>query len=163
MKSPKQIPLTPLKASPLSIIHHEFVQIQLEAALGEQIRDEMSIRTSRQVQMIPDEPQKWIVELAVLFGDLDEQHALPAKYSGQIKVRGLFQVSEQYPTEERSKLMEITACSILYGACREMLANLTARSANGMVSLPSVTFTAFQQQPAKKTLSRSKKPKASKM
>lgn len=46
---------------------------------------------------------------------------------------------------------------------REMLANLTARSANGMVSLPSVTFTVFQQQPAKKTLSRSKKPKASKM
>lgn len=144
MKSPKPTPLTPLKTSPLSIIHHEFVQIQMEAALAAKFRDEISIRTNRIVQPIPENPLEWVVQLSVLFGNFDETPKEPAKYAGQIIVRGLFQVAEQYSAEERSKLMEITASSILYGACREMLANLTARSSHGMISLPSVTFTPFE-------------------
>lgn len=144
MKSPKPTPLTPLKASPLSILLHEFVQIHLEAAEAPKFRDGISIRTNRTVQPIPEKPLEWIVQLSVLFGNFDETPIEPAKYTGQITVRGLFQVAEQYSAEERSKLMEITASSILYGACREMLANLTARSSHGMISLPSVTFTPFE-------------------
>jgi hypothetical protein len=37
-------------------------------------------------------------------------------------------------------LIRVTATSILYGACREMIANFTARSLHGILSLPSISF-----------------------
>jgi hypothetical protein len=40
----------------------------------------------------------------------------------------------------REELIRVTGASMLYGACREMLANLTARSTHGMSTLPSVSF-----------------------
>ena len=57
-----------------------------------------------------------------------------------LRIAGYFVVHEKYPTLKIKDLIEVTGASILYGACREMLANLTARGSHGVVSLPSVSF-----------------------
>jgi len=57
-----------------------------------------------------------------------------------LRVTGHFAVNEKYPQQKIQDLIEVTGSSILYGACREMLANLTARASHGVVSLPSVSF-----------------------
>ena len=71
---------------------------------------------------------------------------------------GPFIVADQYPAEKVSDLIKITGASILYGACREMLANLTARGPHGMVSLPSVSFMSpsGKNEPTKAATSRAK-------
>ncbi len=78
------------------------------------------------------------MKLAVRFGG--EKEGVESIYSGEIHVIGYFKVHEKYPEAKTKKLIEVTAASILYGACREMLANLTARGPHGMVSLPSLSF-----------------------
>ena len=49
-------------------------------------------------------------------------------------------MSEGYTVGAADELVNVTGASMLYGACREMLANLTARSTHGMSTLPSVSF-----------------------
>ena len=77
-------------------------------------------------------------------------------YTGKVTVHGWFSIAENYPEEKQAALIEVTAASILYGACREMVAGFTARSYHGIMSLPSVSFAPIQREeiqdptPAKK-------------
>lgn len=43
-------------------------------------------------------------------------------------------------SDEDQCYIRVNATSILYGACREMIANFTARSLHGILSLPSISF-----------------------
>ena len=129
---------TPLKVSPLIIEHHEFLSLRVEATKQDTAQGPISLRTKRQIERHAEENRRWKVELAVEFGSSDKKNKAP--YSGSISVVGLFLVVDGYPDERQSSLIEVTAASILYGACREMIANFTARSSHGMMSLPSVTF-----------------------
>jgi preprotein translocase subunit SecB len=133
-----------LKASPLTIEHHVFSSIQIDAADAENPRDPHSLRTRRRIERSPEDPRRWMVILTVEFGAAKEADTPP--YSGKITVQGWFAVAEGYPEEKQSALIEVTAASILYGACREMVANFTARSYHGIMSLPSVSFEPIQQQ-----------------
>lgn len=97
------------------------------------------LRTETKVGLVNDEaPLNWRVLLEVTFGPHDTEH--PTPYSGKITVSGSFQISESFSEENREALIRVSAASILYGACREMVANLTARSVNGILSLPSISF-----------------------
>ncbi len=129
---------SPLKTSPLRIEHHEFRAIRVEATAEETAQGPMSLRTVRNIERHPEKDRRWKVELTVEFGNSDESNKAP--YSGSISAAGWFVVAEAYPQEKQEMLIEITAASILYGACREMVASFTARSSHGMMSLPSVTF-----------------------
>jgi len=93
-----------------------------------------------------EDGRKWIVELHISLGNSAETRN-PPPYEGLVRIRGFFEVHADYPNDPR-RLIEITGASILYGAAREMLANMTARSSNGIVSLPSV---AFHWEPDKKS------------
>jgi hypothetical protein len=128
----------PLKASPLVIERHEFLSFRVDVSDADSPKGLMSLHTIRQVQQNPEEPRHWMVDLTVEFGSRDDQ--LPAPYMGSIAVRGWFEVANAYPEERQVTLIEVTATSILYGACREMLASFTARSSHGIASLPSVSF-----------------------
>jgi preprotein translocase subunit SecB len=61
-------------------------------------------------------------------------------YSANLTIEGEFEVLDGYTAGSPEELVNITGASMLYGACREMLANLTARSTHGMSTLPSVSF-----------------------
>ena len=86
----------------------------------------------------PDEERNWMVDLTVEFGSSKKGEEAP--YSGKVSARGWFVIAKGFPEERHSDLIEVTAASILYGTCREALANFTARSVHGILSIPSVTF-----------------------
>lgn len=129
---------TPLKASPLAIEHHEFVSFHVDASEEETPTGPIALKTHRHLERHPEDPQRWKVGLDVEFGSSEESPATP--YSGKVAVVGWFIVAKNYPLDKQQLLIEVTAVSILYGSCREMVAGFTARSRHGMLTLPSVTF-----------------------
>jgi preprotein translocase subunit SecB len=151
-----------LKASPLTIELHEFRSIRVEASVQPTPKGSLSIRTVRHVEQHIEEPRRWMVDLTVDFHSSSEED--PAPYSGSINACGWFTVVDGYPNEKQPLLIEVTAVSILYGACREMIASFTARSSHGILSLPSVSFAPMSElqsksAPAPKKAAR-KSPKA---
>ncbi|MCH7227232.1 hypothetical protein [Haloferula sp. A504] len=144
-KSPTTTMPTPLKASPLTLEHHTLLAFEITASESAEPDGHHSLRTNRKIERHPEDPLKWMVDLTVEIGTPDS--AKQAPYSGKVVVRGWFSVSEAYPEERRNALIEVTAASILYGTCREALANFTARSVHGMLSIPSVSFEPITKKP----------------
>jgi preprotein translocase subunit SecB len=136
MKTPPQ----PLRASPLQIEKHEFLDIEVHAADSDDAHTSLPLEINRNFARHDTDPLRWRVELTVRFGG--ETDGKPSVYSGRLRIAGYFLVHEKYPAQKIKELIEVTGASILYGACREMLANLTARGSHGVVSLPSVSFVA---------------------
>lgn len=128
----------PLNASPLRILSHTFSRIRVDAAEGEEAPGGISLKTQRNVLPHREDERKFWLTLAIQFGSQEEEVIAP--YSGELVIEGEFEVAPNFPLEKAKPLVEVTGASILYGACREMLANLTARSTFGMISLPSVSF-----------------------
>lgn len=133
--NPSQQQLSP---SPLTIERYEFVRIDLTASERSDAHTELGVNVRRQWGAADGDPRNWRMKLSVRFGG--EKDGKESIYLGEAQVIGYFRVHEKYPEEKTQKLIEVTAASILYGACREMLANLTARGPHGMVSLPSISF-----------------------
>jgi len=141
------------KSSPLKILNHEFTTIELQASSDQDPSGELELSTDRKFGVDPDNKLQRFCELTVTFGSLKDEE--PAPYSGRITANGVFHISEDYAEHRRDQLIEVTAVSILYGACREMLANLTARSTHGLLSLPSVSFYDPNSATAKKAAKKS--------
>lgn len=145
------------KNSPLTILHHEFTVIELRADQRTEPTGELDLITDVRIGINPEDELLRLCELEVGFGSADEDE--PAPYYGKICVSGMFRISETYAKDRRDQLIEVTATSILYGACREMLANLTARSTHGMLSLPSVSFFDPSNAPEKKVAAKKRPAK----
>lgn len=127
-----------LSPSPLAIERHEFTSIQLEAAEAENPTGELKIKTRRSLAKDVENPSHWKLTLTVEFGPNNADE--PAPYAGSVTIVGSFHIGPGYPDEKHQTLINVTAASILYGACREMVANLTCRSTHGLLSLPSISF-----------------------
>jgi preprotein translocase subunit SecB len=141
-----------LSPSPLSIVAHEFREIQVKAAEEDKPKGTLGLKFNRKWGVSDNDPLNWILELTVEFGG--DQGEAKAPYAGLMRIEGIFNIHKDYPEDKRDSLIKVTGASILYGACREMLANLTARSSHGIISLPSVSFisapSASEKTPAKK-------------
>lgn len=138
------------KNSPLTLINHEFTVIELRAEESSNPIGELELSTDVRVGTNTEDKLLRSCELSVQFGSADKD--APAPYGGKITIAGVFKISDSYAEHRRDQLIEVTATSILYGACREMLANLTARSTHGLLSLPSVSFFDPAKAPAKKAV-----------
>jgi len=130
----------PHSQSPLTMLEHTFTHFQCTATEGEKIDGSLSLETETETEIASDseDPLRWLVSLTVIFQADEEKY--PSAYTGSVSIRGQFKIRESFKEEDREALIRVTAISILYGACREMLANFTARSCNGMLNLPSVSF-----------------------
>ena len=128
----------PHKASPLALISHRFTDVTVKAAAEGRDGGRFSLATNRKLARHADNPRMFLLELTVGVGASDESR--PPAYEARLLIEGEFEVAEQYPLEKAPELVHITGASMLYGACREMLANITARSTHGMVTLPSISF-----------------------
>jgi preprotein translocase subunit SecB len=154
---------TQLSPSPLAILNHEFTEIILKASEDENPSAPLSLDFGRNWEPSPADPLVWRLILTVTFGGEDPDAAVP--YRGQLTAVGDFQIVKEYPEENRDSLIRITGASILYGACREMLTNLTARAPHGMISLPSISFVdsaARKKKAVKKRAAKTPKKKAPK-
>lgn len=129
---------TQLSPSPLAIERHEFTSIRLEASEATDPTGALQLKTRRSLEKDVEDANHWRLSLTIEFGP--NAADAPAPYSGAITIIGSFRIAEGYPQEKHRVLVNVTAASILYGACREMLVNLTARSTHGILSLPSISF-----------------------
>lgn len=141
-----------LKQSPLKLLSHEFLEIHLNANLKDDAGGG-AIAVDRDIQTYENLKRQWRVILQVTLQASDGD--LPPTYTGGVTIAGMFEVAEGYKFDPE-RLIRVTAASILYGAVRELIANLTARSANGMMSIPSVSFME-QDQPKKAAKKQPKK------
>lgn len=147
------MPKTPLKVSPLSLISQEFLEISLKATTDTE-HAQGNLEVLREEMPVDGNPRRWRVVLQV---NLNTTEGVPPPpYTGHVVIRGVYEVSEKYE-HDPARLIRVTGASMLYGAVREVLAGFTARSANGMVTLPSVSFYEKPPEPpAKKTVGRKK-------
>ena len=80
------------------------------------------------------------------------KEAAQAPYNIQVSVRGTVRMhltQAQGQAEERRVRALVNGASLLYGAIREMVSNITSRSAHGPLLLPSLSFQDLaNQQPA---------------
>lgn len=128
----------PHSTSPLSILSHRFLAFECHATAGECTGGALTLKTSHEFSAAEEDPLLWKVVLTVEF--LPEDPQVPSTYQGRITAEGRFHIVEGFDEENREALIRVTGTSILYGACREMIAGFTARSIHGILSLPSISF-----------------------
>jgi hypothetical protein len=146
-----------MKAASLSVDKVEFVHIKVVANSdydgeysaefkqvdfsfqGVNFRRRMSLHYDRAKS---DDPKSFVFGLNVLLSDNpDVADNAPLPYDIDIKaVVYMRYESDELEGMERFRAVRATGYSILYGAIREMVSNLTARCPHGMWSLPSANF-----------------------
>jgi len=144
-----------LSLSPISLLEQEFLHVELTAIPSDEFGPG-NIDVDREVYQDEDNPKKWTVVLTVMIKGVEDKPS-PA-YIGGVTARGLYRVHENY-TGDQKKLIRITGASMLYGAIREMVSYISARSPNGMISLPSVSFIEPTEKPKKVTAEKAAKKK----
>ena len=128
----------PHDISPLSLKSYRFHSFECEADDSENPDGELSLATDQKIACDSENALSWRVILTVTFAPVDDKKN--TTYRGKMQISGEFLIHESFKEENREALIRVTASSMLYGACREMLANFTSRSLHGCLTLPSVSF-----------------------
>lgn len=128
----------PHSPSPLQLLSHRFLSFECIATDGSSTDGELSLVTKPTLRQGSENPREWQVLLRVEF--TPENPDSPSMYQGHVAVEGKFCINESFKEENCEALVRVTAVSILYGACRELIAGFTARSTHGELSLPSISF-----------------------
>jgi hypothetical protein len=74
--------------------------------------------------------------------DADQSHDLKVPYLIEIEATGYLRYTgdNEFVGEDRFRAVRFSGYQLLYGAIREMAANITARSRHGLLQLPARTF-----------------------
>ena len=144
-----------LSSSPLQLERHEFTEIHLVANQTDSPEGGFEIGIQKEFKLHDANPRSFILILTIQLSASDPDK--PCPYDAKLTISGHFNVAEVYQGNPE-QLIDVTGASILYGAAREMLANLTSRGPHGLVSLPSVSF--LSASPAKKSAKKAAKKKA---
>ena len=125
--------------SPLSLETHFFGHIEVTAqrASPEEL-GEGTLDSYLECQRHEEERNRWLVQLGIK-KEADEKEGTPP-YTFYVEAVGLFSVLPDYPEEKVESLVRVNGAAVLYGAIRELIANLTARGPYPQVDLPTVTF-----------------------
>lgn len=133
---------SPLNASPLRLHGHSFTEISVKASEQDNPEGGFSLSTQRTIHVHSDDLLKFLLTLEVALGSNSQDQEAP--YTADLTIHGEFEVAKEFTARSPEELVYVTGASMLYGACREMLANITARSSHGMSTLPSVSFGAMK-------------------
>lgn len=148
---------TPLKASPLEILTQDFLSMSIEATPGEEFGPGQIEVERKLVQEDDQNLQQWTIFLTLDISADEGQP--PPPYTGRVLARGVYIVHTDFP-QDPERLIRITGASMLYGAVRELISTFTARSPNGLITLPSVSF--FERPPKEKSAAKKSTKKRSK-
>jgi preprotein translocase subunit SecB len=128
--------------SPLQLRQHSFTEVSLVAIEDGSADAEVTFEQQVQCGSKADNPLIWRADLQIIIScDKDK----PFNYSGSIAVRGIFEIHPGFPENRREELIRVTGASILYGAVREMILNITSRSLKGAFLVPTVSFVEAQR------------------
>lgn len=146
------MPTLQLKPSPIELLSQDVLSVELKASAVETELGESQLSVDREVQKIKNKPGCWGIHMQVKFEATDPEN--PPAYTGKIELVGYYRVHKDYKLDPE-RLIRITGASMLYGVAREVLSSLTARSVNGLLTLPSVSF--FEDAPKKKATTKASK------
>jgi preprotein translocase subunit SecB len=130
--------------SPLQLNRHFFNRIHLDAHPEARPEVQTDIRTTCELGKDNNNPRNARLSLNVEI--LAKGTEIPA-YTGHFEIVGFFSVHPDYPEDGMNALVLVNGGGMLFGAIREMLANLTARGPQAMVMLPTLNFQEMLKQP----------------
>ena len=140
--------------SPLQLKHYSFTQVAIRAVEDGSAEAEVTFEHQFRCGSKADNPLIWRADLQVtMSGD----NAKPFTYSGVICIRGIFEIHPDFPEVRRQELIRVNGASLLYGAIREMILNITSRSLKGPLILPTVSFQHAQGDKEPRRFAKSKK------
>jgi len=84
-----------------------------------------------------DEKNSWWVGLDFIVKSEPEN---PCPYNIDMKAVAIFSIDESVPPEKREPMVFENGLALVYGAIREMVSNITSRSAFGKLMLPTASF-----------------------
>lgn len=102
--------------------------------------DGVEIREITNTQQLPVDKDGLAVYRVLLRIAIENAGGKIAPYDIDVGVFGIFEISKDIPDEERKNLVTVNGCSMLYGAIREHIMTLSARSIHGILILPTVNF-----------------------
>jgi hypothetical protein len=124
--------------SPLQLKHHVFPVVNIRSnPSGTQ---DGPIHFNQHVVHlgVPEKPNLWQVELHVNQQSADAKR--PFCYEVEIHVVGIVELNEAVEKDKREIVAAVNGLSLIYGAAREMVMNITARAPHGPYCLPSLNF-----------------------
>ena len=147
-----------LKPSPIQIISQEVVEVSVQTHRANENHEPFgrgSLDVERNVIPMEGHPLRYGVAMKIRFTEADP--GSPPPYTGSISLFGVYLVHEDFP-QDPERLIRITGTSMLYGVAREMISHITARSPNGILTLPSISF--YEDAPNPKPAKKKAKKKA---
>ena len=128
-----------MKNSPLLLERYYLNSVHLESDDSLQLKDVPAMVLTSTVGLAghKEDTRRWKVMLTV---DFKPEDAAVVPYKGSISFTGFFAVDPTYNPDKVKFLVETNGPSVLFGAVREMCANLTARGPWPMVMLPTQSF-----------------------
>jgi preprotein translocase subunit SecB len=123
--------------SPLQLKQIYFTSIRLDQQEGSV---DAPIRVRTKIEGAEDKANARILNIR-LNVTVDGDPETPLAYTGDFTVVGQFEVAESYDVTRHIDVMRVNAVSLLYGTVREMIMTLSARSAPGLLCLPTLSFT----------------------
>ncbi|AUB85699.1 protein-export chaperone SecB [Candidatus Thiodictyon syntrophicum] len=126
-------------------IHVEAVEPAADAPPGDATNfdfDGTTFRVELGSEALPNaeddsDPGVFVVMLRIA---IDNQEGKPAPYLFDITALGLIEIDRKIDKEKRSDLAAVNGASLIYGAIRELVTTLTARSTAGSFVLPTMDF-----------------------
>lgn len=147
--------------SAIQIRNHRFTEIQLipTAKLPADQLAERRItgRHSFILQQKKGDSRFWRARLRVEL--VHPEDGTQSIYTGVFELIGEFEIHEACPEADRQNLAALNGGAILYGAVRECMCSLSARSLHGMIELPTIDARCFVEQFNASKKQRQTKPK----
>lgn len=148
-----------MRPSSLQLKKYFFTKILLEAknllSIDKNTLERgLTVNTEVEVLENRDDKRTFKVILRVNLPDAEK-----VTYTGAFEIIGLFQVGEEVALQDVFNLAQTNGPTLLFGAVREMILNLTARGPWPKRTLPTVTFAVDTAPPTDTSPPKLKKPK----
>jgi preprotein translocase subunit SecB len=130
--------MVPPPLSPLQLKEHKFTNLRVKSIEGGSATAARSLKPSIWFEAVANTPNQWRLVLTLELTSADP--AKPFVYEADFQVQGTVEVNDGFPPDKKEQLALVNGLSVLYSAAREMLLNITARSAYGAVNLPTLSF-----------------------
>ncbi|MEO7559626.1 MAG: hypothetical protein ABIT23_05145 [Nitrosospira sp.] len=132
-----------MNPSPLTFLNLKFFRVNIETDFTSKIKAEdfdfVGATLGWSVKHGKDENnENWWVAVGFVVTNEDAEVICP--YVIDVQALGIFSVTEQWPIERHEQLVYENGAALVYGAIRDMVSTITARSLPGGIMLPTPTF-----------------------
>jgi preprotein translocase subunit SecB len=124
--------------SALQLERHFFTRIDLRSIPEGKRENATQIITTVTKKRAKADPSRFQITLVARVEQAPEAKGSPF-YLGEVEIVGLFRVAAEY-SDDPDKLAGCNGASLLFGAVRELLCNLTARGPWPMLTVATINF-----------------------